>query len=175
MNPPGESGDSTGSRASRRDVPASDATLILGLLHGCRHFQTAVELIGKRWSSAILLALARGATRFGEIRTLVPGLSDRMLAERMRELQAAKLVERDVVPTTPVQIRYHLTERGTDLIKSLHPLVKWGHPGKGRGMPTLTAIPPLKRRPGVFVTTVTAPDDRMVMLIVLLCSQCRPE
>jgi DNA-binding HxlR family transcriptional regulator len=117
---------------------------------GCRHFQTAVELIGKRWSSAILLALARGATRFGEIRTLVPGLSDRMLAERMRELQVAKLVERDVVPTTPVQIRYHLTERGTDLIESLQPLVKWRHPGKGRGMPTLTAIPPLKRRPGVL-------------------------
>jgi DNA-binding HxlR family transcriptional regulator len=93
----------------------------------CRHFQSAVELIGKRWSSAILLALARGATRFGEIRGLVPGLSDRMLAERMRELQGAQLVQREVVPTTPVQIRYQLTERGADLIRSLQPLVQWGH------------------------------------------------
>jgi len=93
----------------------------------CRRFQSAVELIGKRWSSAILLALARGADRFGEIRAMVPGLSDRMLAERIRELQTAELVERDVVPSTPVQIRYHLTERGLDLIRSLQPLVKWGH------------------------------------------------
>jgi DNA-binding HxlR family transcriptional regulator len=93
----------------------------------CRHFQTAVELVGKRWSSAILLAMARGATRFGEIRALVDGLSDRMLAERMRELQTAKLLEREVVPSTPVQIRYHLTDRGVDLIRSMQPLVKWGH------------------------------------------------
>ena len=93
----------------------------------CRHFQSAVELVGKRWSSAILLALARGATRFGEIRSQVPGLSDRMLAERMRELQASQLVEREVVPSTPVQIRYRLTERGIDLIRALQPLVKWGH------------------------------------------------
>lgn len=93
----------------------------------CRRFQSAVELIGKRWSSAILLAVARGASRFGEIRAMVPGLSDRMLAERMRELQAALLVEREVVPSTPVQIRYHLTERGTDLIRALQPLVQWGH------------------------------------------------
>src|SRR4029077_8933346 len=93
----------------------------------CRHFQAAVELVGKRWNSAILLALARGATRFGEIRALVTGLSDRMLAERMRELQVAELVERQVVPSTPVQIRYHLTDRGADLIRSLQPLVKWGH------------------------------------------------
>ena len=93
----------------------------------CRHFQSAVELIGRRWNSAILLALARGATRFGEVRAMVPGLSDRMLAERMRELQTAQLVDREVVPTTPVQIRYHLTERGADLIKALQPLVKWGH------------------------------------------------
>jgi DNA-binding HxlR family transcriptional regulator len=97
----------------------------------CRHFQSAVELIGRRWNSAILLALARGATRFGEIRGMIPGLSDRMLAERMRELQAADLVQREVVPTTPVQIRYQLTERGADLIRSLQPLVKWGHRWQG--------------------------------------------
>ena len=50
-----------------------------------------------------------------------------MLAERMRELQASQLVEREVVPSTPVQIRYRLTERGVDLIRALQPLVKWGH------------------------------------------------
>ena len=92
----------------------------------CRQFQSTVELVGKRWSSAILLAVARGGSRFGEIRSVVPGLSDRMLAERMRDLQKAALVRREVVPTTPVHIRYHLTERGADLVQSMQPLVNWG-------------------------------------------------
>lgn len=91
----------------------------------CTQFHPAIELIGRRWNSSILLAVARGATRFGEIRAAVPGLSDRMLAERARELQHAQLLERTVVPTTPVQVRYHLTERGTELIRALQPLVGW--------------------------------------------------
>lgn len=91
----------------------------------CTHFHPTIELIGRRWNSSILLAVARGASRFGEIRASVPGLSDRMLAERARELQHAQLLERTVVPTTPVQVRYHLTERGIELIQALQPLVGW--------------------------------------------------
>lgn len=71
------------------------------------------------------MAVARGASRFGEIRASVPGLSDRMLSERARELQHAHLLERTVVPTTPVQVRYHLTERGEELLRALQPLVGW--------------------------------------------------
>ena len=92
----------------------------------CRRFQSSLELVGKRWSSGILLAVAQGATRFTEIVAAVSGLSDRLLAQRVRELQAAGLLERQVIATTPVQVRYHLTDRGADLIRSLQPLVAWG-------------------------------------------------
>jgi len=91
----------------------------------CRRFQWAVELIGKRWSSGILLAVWQGSTRFSEIVSHVDGLSDRMLAQRARELESAGLLSREVIPTTPVQIRYELTPRGEDLLESLQPMVAW--------------------------------------------------
>ncbi|WP_165358698.1 winged helix-turn-helix transcriptional regulator [Haloactinopolyspora alba] len=91
----------------------------------CRVFQVAVELAGKKWSAAILLALARGATRFSEIRTSVDGLSDRLLAARLRELETNGLVEREVIPSFPAQIRYGLTQAGIELIRTLRPLVAW--------------------------------------------------
>ena len=101
----------------------------------CRLLQASVELIGRRWSSAILLAVARGARRFSEIHASVPGLSDRMLAQRLRELGAAEIIARDVVPSTPVQVTYRLTSRGRELMAALQPLVRWGlrwHGGDGQ-------------------------------------------
>jgi DNA-binding HxlR family transcriptional regulator len=92
----------------------------------CRRFQSSLELVGRRWSSGILLAVARGASRFSEIVATVPGLSDRLLAQRLKELDSAGLLEREVVATTPVQVRYRLTARGDDLMRSLQPLVGWG-------------------------------------------------
>lgn len=92
----------------------------------CRRFQSSVELIGKRWSGAILLAVAQGASRFSEIVESVPGLSDRLLSQRAKELEHSGLLQREVIPTTPVQVRYSLTERGADLMRSLQPLVDWG-------------------------------------------------
>jgi len=93
----------------------------------CRRFSSSIELVGKRWSSGIMLALERGAERFGEILTAVDGLSDRLLAQRLKELEAADLVVREVIPSTPVQVRYRLTARGSDLMSSLQPLVDWSH------------------------------------------------
>lgn len=92
----------------------------------CRGFQTAVGIIGRRWSAAILRALALGAERFRDILRRVDGLSDRLLSQRLKELEAEGLITRTVVPTTPVQIRYGLTKRGHDLIVALQPLVDWG-------------------------------------------------
>lgn len=77
------------------------------------------------------MAVARGASRFTEIIASVPGLSDRMLAQRVRELETAGLLEREVIATTPVQVRYRLSERGTDLMRSLQPLVAWGQRWEG--------------------------------------------
>jgi DNA-binding HxlR family transcriptional regulator len=92
----------------------------------CRRFQSSVELIGKRWSSGILMAVARGATRFSDIIAAVPGLSDRLLSQRAKELELQGLLERQVIASTPVQVRYLLTSRGLDLMKSLQPLVAYG-------------------------------------------------
>jgi DNA-binding HxlR family transcriptional regulator len=93
----------------------------------CRRFQLSVELAGRKWSAAILLAGARGARRFSEYRTLVEGISDRVLAARLKELEQEGLIERDVQPTTPVSISYRLTPSGRELISLLHPLVTWSH------------------------------------------------
>jgi DNA-binding HxlR family transcriptional regulator len=91
----------------------------------CRRFQSSVELAGRKWNAAILLAGARGARRFSEYRTLVDGISDRLLAARLKELELEGLIERDVQPTTPVSITYALTSSGRQLISLLHPLVTW--------------------------------------------------
>lgn len=107
-----------------RETPAVDIHHIND--DECRRFQSSVELVGKRWSSGILLAIARGAVRFTDILAAVPGLSDRLLAQRVKELESAGMLERQVIASTPVQVRYRLTPRGADLIASLQPLVAWG-------------------------------------------------
>jgi DNA-binding HxlR family transcriptional regulator len=91
----------------------------------CRHASEILEVVGQRWSPSILLTLARGADRFSEIAARVPGLSARMLTVRLKQLEAADLVERTVTPTTPVSVRYQLTARGDDLIAALQPIA--GH------------------------------------------------
>jgi DNA-binding HxlR family transcriptional regulator len=81
----------------------------------CPVFHRAIELIGRRWTGAILRVLMGGPTRFSEIATCVPGLSDRLLSERLKELEAEGIVARTVFPETPVRIEYALTEKGRDL------------------------------------------------------------
>lgn len=92
----------------------------------CPAFQAAVELIGRRWNGAIVLAAHRGARRFSEFRTAIPGLSERLLAQRLRELEAARIMHREVEASTPVSIGYSLTERGEELARAVQPLIDWG-------------------------------------------------
>jgi DNA-binding HxlR family transcriptional regulator len=92
----------------------------------CPHFHAAVELVGKRWSGAILSALSDGPRRFGELNQAVPKMSDRLLSQRLRELEAEGLVERTVEPGSPVRVSYSLTEKGADLNPSLRELHAWG-------------------------------------------------
>jgi DNA-binding HxlR family transcriptional regulator len=91
----------------------------------CRSFQAVLEFIGRRWVGAVLLAGAQGARRFSEYRKLVPGISDRLLAQRLKELEGHKLMRREVVPTTPVQILYEPSPTGAGLISALQPLIAW--------------------------------------------------
>jgi DNA-binding HxlR family transcriptional regulator len=92
----------------------------------CRAFQYAAELVGRRWTGAIMLAISLGAERFVEIRRLVDGVSDRLLSVRLKELEAEGLVVRTVVPTYPAYSRYTLSPRGAELIAALQPLIRWG-------------------------------------------------
>ncbi|MFD0743482.1 winged helix-turn-helix transcriptional regulator [Phytohabitans flavus] len=92
---------------------------------GCRSFQGALELVGRRWTGAVLLAGLRGARRFGEYKASVPGISDRLLAQRLRELELDGLITRTVIPSTPVQIRYTLSADGVELMRMLQPLIDW--------------------------------------------------
>lgn len=91
----------------------------------CQHFQRAADLIGKRWNALIVRALQSGAVRFSDLKTGIPNISDALLSERLKELEAEGIVTRDVTPTTPVLIEYHLTERGRDLGTVMDELGKW--------------------------------------------------
>jgi len=81
----------------------------------CPYYHRAVELIGRRWSGVILRALLAGVSRFTDLTAAIPGLSDRLLSERLKEFEAEGIVERRVLPETPVRITYHLTDKGRAL------------------------------------------------------------
>lgn len=91
----------------------------------CPRFHHAVELIGRRWTGAILRALLSGATRYTDVTAAIPGLSDRLLSERLRELEAEGIVIRTVIPEMPVRIEYHLTEKGQNLLPVLEAVSTW--------------------------------------------------
>jgi DNA-binding HxlR family transcriptional regulator len=99
----------------------------------CPDFHAAIELIGKRWTGAIVSALTDGPKRFGELGKAVPGLSDRLLSQRLRELEEAGVVEREVEPETPVKVSYSLTGKGADLGPAIAELKAWARRWKSAG------------------------------------------
>ena len=99
----------------------------------CPHFHAAIELIGKRWTGAIVCALTERPMRFGELGKVVPGLSDRLLSQRLRELEDEGLVEREVEAASPVRVTYSLTEVGRGLGPSIHELKSWARHWKQAG------------------------------------------
>lgn len=98
----------------------------------CPAYTRAIEIIGRRWTGAILRSMLSGGSRFSEILAGVPGLSDRLLSERLKELEAEGILERRVTPSTPVLVEYVLTEKGQALgsvIKSVGEWASaWGEP-----------------------------------------------
>jgi DNA-binding HxlR family transcriptional regulator len=93
----------------------------------CAVYHQAVELIGKRWTGAIVSLLFRGPLRFHALVSAVPGMSERLCADRLRELEVVGLVSRHVLPGPPVGVEYTLTEAGRDLNESLSALGRWAH------------------------------------------------
>ena len=104
------------------------ATMERSKAHCCPVLHDAIELIGKRWTGAIIVVLLEGgAMRFSEIAQSIPDLSDRLLSERMKELEARGLVERRVLPDTPARVEYELTDAGKELAPPLQELKAWSH------------------------------------------------
>ena len=91
----------------------------------CPRCQLTVEIVGRRWSGAILRAMLTGASRFGEIQEAILDLSNRMLSERLREFEAEGIVERVVAPERPVRVEYRLTEKGRSLNDVVEALSRW--------------------------------------------------
>jgi DNA-binding HxlR family transcriptional regulator len=92
----------------------------------CRRYHRAVELIGKRWTGAILLVLLEhGPMRFSEVGQAVPDLSDRLLSERMKELEAEGIVRRHVLDGSPIKVEYELTDKGRALEPAVRALKAW--------------------------------------------------
>ena len=91
----------------------------------CSRFHQAVELIGGRWTGAIIQTLLQGKTRYALIKAAIPDITDRMLSERLRSLEAEELLTRKVVPESPVRVEYELTEKGRSLESSLTEIGTW--------------------------------------------------
>jgi DNA-binding HxlR family transcriptional regulator len=91
----------------------------------CPAYHEAIELIGRRWTGAILRVLLSGTTRFSDIATTIPGLSDRLLSERLKQLEGEGIVIRNVYPETPVRVEYRLTEKGRALTDVVIAISAW--------------------------------------------------
>lgn len=88
-------------------------------------YHAAIELIGRRWSGAILFALGDGPLRFAEIASAVPKMSDRLLSQRLKELESEGLLERSVEAGSPVRVTYALTPKGSALGPTISELRNW--------------------------------------------------
>ena len=91
----------------------------------CPRYHHAVELLGARWTGAIVRALLRGVARFSDLAQTIPGMSDRMLSERLKALEAEGVVVRRVIPETPVRVEYGLTEKGRALAGAVAAISDW--------------------------------------------------
>lgn len=106
----------------------------------CPYYAAAMDLLDRRWAGAVLRALITGSMRFRDLARTIPGVTDRMLSQRLKDLEAGGLVERVVHPSTPVQVEYRLTAKGTALGGVLLDLNQWALdwitlPGKDAGDP----------------------------------------
>jgi DNA-binding HxlR family transcriptional regulator len=101
----------------------------------CEHFQHAAEILGRRWTPQVIRILLYGPARFGELRERVPGISDTLLSERLKQLEAEGIVVRTVHAGRPVLIEYSLTESGAGLCKVFEALGEWAERFAGADAP----------------------------------------
>jgi DNA-binding HxlR family transcriptional regulator len=84
------------------------------------------EVIGRKWTTTLLYHLAQGPLRFGELRRRVEGISEKVLIERLRELEGEGLVSRHVEATVPPQVEYRMTAHGRTLCPVIEEMAAWG-------------------------------------------------
>ena len=93
----------------------------------CSRFHKASELIGRRWTGAIIIVLLKQKCRFATLRDTIPDITDRMLSERLQELEQEGIVERTVFPDTPIRVEYALTKKGRALGDAFDAIADWAH------------------------------------------------
>jgi DNA-binding HxlR family transcriptional regulator len=93
----------------------------------CQRFHRASELIGRRWTGAIIFVLLDSRCRFATLRDAIPDITDRMLSDRLQELEQEGILERTVVPETPVRVEYALTKKGRALGAAMEAIKEWAH------------------------------------------------
>lgn len=91
----------------------------------CPKYEAAIDLLGKKWTGLIIRVLLDGSKRFRDIKEQIPEMSDKMLADRLKELEALGVVKRTVYPETPVRIEYGLTEKGAALESVIRSIQRW--------------------------------------------------
>jgi DNA-binding HxlR family transcriptional regulator len=92
----------------------------------CAKFHRASELIGRRWTGAIIFVLLQATCcRFATLRAAIPDITDRMLSERLQELEQEGIVARTVIPETPVRVEYALTKKGRALAGAIQSISEW--------------------------------------------------
>ena len=113
----------------------------------CTRFHRASELIGRRWTGAIIFLLLKSRCRFATLRDAIPDITDRMLSERLQELEQEGIVDRTVVPETPVRVEYSLTKKGRALASAMDAIAEWAEKWIDQGVaPAESASPRARRR-----------------------------
>ena len=105
----------------------------------CSRFHRASELIGRRWTGAIIFVLLKSRCRFAALGDAIPEITDRMLSERLQELEQEGIVERTVIPDTPVRVEYALTKKGRALGTAIDAIAEWAHKWPASDLPAAAA------------------------------------
>jgi DNA-binding HxlR family transcriptional regulator len=111
----------------------------------CSRFHRASELIGRRWTGAIIFVLLKSTCRFATLRAAISEITDRMLSERLQELEREGILERTVIPEMPVRVEYALTRKGRALASTMDAIADWAHKWIPLEQPAAATVPKHRR------------------------------
>jgi DNA-binding HxlR family transcriptional regulator len=129
----------------------------------CSRFHRASELIGRRWTGAIIFVLLKGRCRFATLRAVISEITDRMLSERLQELEREGILERTVIPEMPVRVEYALTRKGRALSSTMDAIAAWAEKWIPPEDPAAAAVQ-RRRKPRVHPAPVAYWADEDISL-----------